>query len=330
MNKVGGVSMLKKEAQRLENSIVLSIQYSRLTEEIEDTLDKISVIKDKKIVLSKTKKIKVNEKYVKEVKEAIKEIEKHFPESRYNLVHKNLLEEKLNMLSNQKDFETIKYNIAIRTVLDNLVEYQNTDDYLEIISEIIFNEKNKIKQIEKELRELYGILTNTKPEVPAVAPAIVNPAGVVPAVAAVAPAAKPLLPKLKKAGLIVLEGIKKHPKIAITLAVAASAVAIGGGVITGFRKRRKTVRAFNHIAPEDLEYVLLANGLCLKTAQEYMNEVEYYKYFQNKMRVINLFKKKIDKELFVKWYEMNDNSKKIMLLNRFDEYLIKHIKFIEK
>ena len=98
--------------------------------------------------------------------------------------------------------------------------------------------------------------------------------------------------KLKKAGLIVLEGIKKHPKIAITLAVAASAVAIGGGVITGFRKRRKTVRAFNHIAPVDLEYVLLANGLCLKTAQEYMDEVEYYKYFQNKMRVINLFKKK--------------------------------------
>ena len=40
--------------------------------------------------------------------------------------------------------------------------------------------------------------------------------------------------------------------------------------------------------------------------------------------------KKIDKELFVKWYETNDNSKKIMLLNRFDEYLIKHIKFIEK
>ena len=61
-----------------------------------------------------------------------------------------------------------------------------------------------------------------------------------------------------------------------------------------------------------------------------MDEVEYYKYFQNKMRVINLFKKKIDKELFVKWYEMNDNSKKIMLLNRFDEYIIKHIKFIEK
>ncbi len=322
--------MIKKEVQRLENSIVLSIQYSRLTEEIDDTLTKISVIKDKKIVLSKTKKIEMNEKHIEEVKEAIKEIEKHFHESRYNLVRKNLLEEKLNLLSKQKDFETIKYNIAIRIVLDNIVEYQNTDDYLENISKIIFNDKTKIAKIEKELHELYGVLTNTKSEVAAVTPSIVNPAGAVPAIAAVAPAAKPLLPKLKKAGLIVLQGIKNHPKISITLAIAGSAVAIGGGVITGFRKRRKTVRAFNHIAPEDLEYVLLANGLCLKTAQEYMDEVEYYKYFQNKMRVINLFKKKIDKELFVKWYETNDNSKKIMLLNRFDEYLIKHIKFIEK
>ena len=322
--------MLKKEVQRLENSIVLSIQYSRLTEEIDDTVTKISVIKDKKIALSKTKKIKENEKHIEKVKEAINDTENNFSESRYNLVQKNLLEEKLNLLSKQKDFETIKYNIAIRTVLDNTVEYKNTDDYLENISKIIFNDETKIAKIEKELRQLYGVLTDTKPEVPDVTSPTITPTDAVPAIAAVAPAAKPLLPKLKKAGLIVLEGIKKHPKIAITLAIAGSAVAIGGGVITGFRKRRKTVRAFKHIAPEDLEYVLLANGLCLKTAKEYMDEVEYYKYFQNKMRVINLYKKKIDKELFVKWYEMNDNSKKIMLLNRFDEYLIKHIKFIEK
>lgn len=322
--------MVKKKAQRLENSIVLSIQYSRLLEEIDDTQGKIEIIKGKKFELSKTKKIEHNENYIKSVNEAISEIKKHFPEERYNFYVEKKLEEKINLLSSQKNFETIKYNIAIRTVLDNVVDYVNTDDYLEVISAMLFNDKNKIREIKKELYKIYGILTNTKSQIP-------NDSGmqglvgeIVPAVGDALPAAKPLLPRLKSAAKVVIAGIKKHPKVAISLAAIGAAVGVGGGLITGLRKRRKTVKAFKHIETEDLEYILLVNALCLKVASEYMDEIEYYKYFQNKLRVINSFKKKIDKELFVKWYDKENNSEKIMLLNRFDEYLIKHIKFIQK
>lgn len=332
--------MLASSARKLEDNIVLSIQYSRLLEEIDDTELKIQVINDKKFDLAKSKKIQLNENYIKEVKNAIKDIKDNYPENKYNLYITDTLEAKLKSLSKQKNYETIKYNIAIRTILDNVVDYHNTDDYLEDISQILFEDKSKIKQLKKELYKIYGILTNTKQEVQedsllhgiveAAAPevGVIMPA--VPAVGAVIPAAKKFLPKLKSAGLIVLNGIKKHPKVSISLAIAGSAVAIGGGLITGFRKRRKTVKALKKIASEDLEYILLVNALCLKTAFEYMDEVQYYKYFQNKMRVINSFKKKIDKELFVKWFDAEDNSAKLMLLNRFDEYLIKHVKFVEK
>lgn len=321
--------MLKKEAQRLENSIVLSIQYSRLLEEIDDTQHKIKVIQDKKFDLTKTKKIQLSEDYIKEVNKAISEIKSHFTESRYNLYANDTLIDKINLLSKQKDFETIKYNIAIRTILDNVVDYQNTDDYLEIISEILFGDKNKIKIIKNELYKIYGVLTDTNQEVQAHVGVQGFAGGAVPAIGATVPAVKTYLPQLKKAGLIVLSGIKKHPKVAIGLAVASSAIAIGGGLVTGFRKRCKTVKAFKKIESEDLEYVLLVNALCLKTASEYMDEIEYYKYFKNKMRVIYSFKKKANKELFIKWYEQQENSRKIMLLNRFDEYLVKYVNFIK-
>lgn len=314
--------MFKREVHRLENSIVLSIQYSRLLEEIKDINDKIAAIQVKKFDLAKTQKIELNEKYIKTVKEAIKEIEK-LPVHRYNLYENKLIESKLNLLSKQRDFETIKYNIAIRTILDNTVEYQNTDDYLETISTILFSDKKRIKDIRKELYKIYGILTNTKQQVP-------TDSGTIDIVGAIAPVAKPLLPKLKNAALIVARGVAKHPKIVIAGTAIGAAVGIGGGVVRGFRKRHRAVKAFKRIESEDLEYILLINALCLKTACEYMDEVDYYKYFQNKMRVINTFKKKIDKELFIKWFDMENNSEKIMLLNRFDEYLIKHVKFIKK
>lgn len=317
--------MLKKEVQRLENSIVLSIKYSRLLEEIKDTNDKIDVIQGKKFDLTKNKKIQLNEKYIKEVKEAIKEIEK-LPTYRYNLYATNQLEFKLNVLSKYKDFETIKYNIAIRTVLDSTVDYQNTDDYLESISLMLFADKSKIKLIKNELYKIYGILTNTKQQIPNEK----NSVDITGAVVALAPAAKPILPKLKNAALVVAKGVANHPKIVIATAAIGTIVGVSGGLIMGRRKHNKAVKAFKHIESEDLEYILLVNALCLKIASEYMDEIEYYKYFQNKLRLINIYKKKIDKELFVKWFDKENNSEKIMLLNRFDEYLIKHIKFIQK
>ena len=56
--------MFKKEAQRLENSIVLSIQYSRMLEEISDTNLKIDVAHGKKIVLAKGNQICDYENYI--------------------------------------------------------------------------------------------------------------------------------------------------------------------------------------------------------------------------------------------------------------------------
>lgn len=299
--------MRKKEAQRLENSIELSIKYSRLLEEIRDTEEKNDVIKDKKIAIMKAKKININKDYIKEVKNVIDEIEK-FPEDRYNLYETNQLQSKLNLLSSRNDFEIIKNNMAIKIVLDNCVNYCNTDDYLEKISEILYNDKNKLSLMKKELTKIYLLLTNKKI---ALSNDIVN----IP------------LPKFKKAGLFVLKQVKKHPKVAIASAAVAVLIGVGNGIKN---KHKKTKKALKQINSDDLEYVLLVNAFCLKVACDYMNEIDYYKYFKSKMKSINTIKKLVNNELFIKWYDKENNAKKLELLNRFDEYIMNNIQLIKK
>lgn len=305
---------------------MLSIQYSRLLEEIDDTEHTLQVIKGKKIQIGVGKKIKLNQDYINTVKNVIEEIKNSFSSSKYTIVEDGKLEEKIKLLSLSKDYEMIKYNIAIRTVLDNIVDYHNTDDYLEIISEALFYDKKVIFNIKKKLYDFYGILINKKFEIPDPSHQALQPTSI----QGLIPAVYPMLPKLKKATKIVIGGIKKHPKIAIALAATSAIMAIGTGTFKEVRKRITQTSKFKDVAVDDLEYVLLVTGLCISIAPNYMGEVEYHKYFKSKMKYINAIKKRINNELYVKWYEKEKNSEMMILLNRFDEYLIKYTDFIKR
>ena len=312
--------MINKQVQKLKDNIILSIQYSRLKEEISDTNDKIVDIQTKKFDLAKTKKIELNENYIKKVKEAINKIEKN-SKYKYNLYETNQLELKLKLLSKQKNYENIKYNIAIATILDHEVEYSNTDDYLEVISTLLFNDKNRMKEIEKELCKIYGILSNKKQLIQnEIIPIDINGAIIV-------NKAKIMLPKLKEIAVKAAKGVAKNPKIFVASGLIGLVVAVSGKVIISKRKQKKLIKDFKFISNEDLEYLLLINAFSLKVLKVHMDEIEYHKYFKTQMHVINALKKQIHEELFIRWFDKENNYQKIMLLNRFDEYLIKYVNF---
>lgn len=307
---------------KIETNLVLSIQYSRLLEEVKVTEEKLNTVKSHKMDLLKNKKIEKYEKYILDVKKYITDMETQFDINTLKLLEDNKLVETLDLLSNRNDFETIKYNIAIRTVLDNTIDYKYSGDYLKKISKTLFGDSLKIKHIYDELLRIHSILTQNKELERDFGDDLSDASNKI--------SATPFIPHVIDLGRYVVKSVQKHPAMTIALTATGAIVAVGGGVIHSYIKNSNQVKAFKKVSLDDLEYVLLVNALCLKLASEYMDEVEYYKYFQKKMKSINELKRKLNKEVFVKWYEKNSNSKKLMMLNRFDEYLIKDTNFIKK
>lgn len=311
--------------KKLINDIVLSIQYSRLKEELSDSQTKIQEIKEEKINIFKDKRITGNEEHIKLVKKQLKSIEGTYPESKYLIKEKGQLNKKIQALSKYKDFELIKFNIAIVTVMDFTVEYKNTDDYLSNISEILFDDSKRIASIKKEVNKVHAYLTNQptteqvdKKDLVDAIPTAINAMNFM-------TLGKNLLNKVKKPTTKAFGIIKKHPKISVGLAIGMAAVTIGKSALSYHTKKVKSSRKLKSLQSEDLEFMLLTNALCLKLAKDYMLEVEYMKYFKNKMREINLIKQKTNKALYIKWFDRENNAENLLLLNRFDDYIISNI-----
>lgn len=309
--------MRQKKIDRIEKRILLSIQYSRLQEEISDTEAKqLALDNTKKTIFNnKDKKIKLNDEYINVVKERIKSIEDSYEKEDYSLYIKNKLAEEINLLVNVKNFEMLKYQIAIKTLLDNVVCYQNTDDYLENISNIIFNNSKIILGLKKQLNKIYL-------DIKGIEEVDVEDA-----------ALKHHMLKLGTHNLPkkIFKKIKVGKKLSIGLQLATMAMHIGMDKGINMYKKHKQLKALKRVSEEDLDYLLCVTALCISQASKLLSKEEFAAYFSSKMKVINEIKFDINKKMFED-LDKNyiANLRKKTSLDNFDNYIIKKFNYNSK
>lgn len=157
--------MREKKILNIQNLLVLSIRYARLKEEIKIATNFIERDKEK-VGLAKIgvdKKIKHNEDYIKEVQKEIDAIELECKPKYYNqYIEKDKFDKNLKILSKESNFKTLKYEIAIRVILDGSCDYTYTDEFLEKLALELFNSKTTFMVLRDNLEKVYRRIHNMK------------------------------------------------------------------------------------------------------------------------------------------------------------------------
>lgn len=307
---------MKRKLLKLKNDLVLSIKYARLKEEISDTKIKKSDLEDKKLIFgSKDKAIQKEENFIEKAEDQIDKIEKKYKPKNYNLIVNNEFHDKLTLLSKYKNTELIKYSVAIETVLDDGFNYKNTDDFLENISQILFDNKNEIRNIILTLNKItndFKGLPNTSSENSAI-----NLLKMIPT---------------KKISNVAKQAIKAFSlkTVMISSGVVGAAAAGFYGIRRILRKRKHT-RLLSHLEVGDLTGVLTAYALNMTYARKAFvnNESGYRIYLQSTIKDINQQRINVIKDIFDNHFDLEQNQLKLELYYKFDNYFINLLKTIK-
>jgi hypothetical protein len=301
--------MLKKKVERIKNNIVLSVKYSRLKEEISDTeKKKLELADKKKLIGSKEKEINKSNQFIEDANTVLEKIEQNNNPTTYLLVDNNQLKEQLKLLSKSKDFDLIKYGIAIEIIMDDDFKYtDNTNtDFIENISLMLFNDKSVMKKMEDDYKRIKNCIHGTN---------IKN------YLESTAQLATGLMSKIPIKNLV--KTSMYLPKSAL---VTAGTSALGIGLVYTYFKLRKKARKLSTLEPGDLANKLIINAMNLLYAKKhYEYKTDYNKYFKYTLREVNQDRKIIMKEMFENQYNMDVNELKIKLLHNFDDYLIEQM-----
>jgi hypothetical protein len=305
----GEKSMRKKKVEKIKSNIVLSIKYARLSEEVRDTeIKKLDLAQKKMLIGSKEKIIDKNNQFIDNINTAINKIEQNNNSNNYSLIINNQMNEQLKLLSKNKDFELIKYGIAIEIIMDDDFDYTNTNkDFIENISLMLFNDKNIMKKIEDDYKRIanriYG--TNLKNFFESAANSI----------------SKIQIKNLFKAAVYT----SKNALVIIGTA------AFGFGLGSTYFKLRKQAKKMGTLSSGDLATILIINALNLLYAKEHFEyKTDYNNYFKYILAEINMERKFIMKEIFEEQYEIEANTLKIRLLHNFDDYLLEQMNLEHK
>ena len=145
--------MRKKKVEKIRKNIVLSIRYARLKEEIRDAEANIIGISEKKKFVFTEKKIDKSNEIIESAQKIIGEIEKNYSPNDYLIIENNQAHQQLALLSKQKNFELIKYSIALEIIMD--ISFNYTDAaFIEKISLILFNNVNIMKKMEDDYQKI--------------------------------------------------------------------------------------------------------------------------------------------------------------------------------
>lgn len=301
--------MRKKKIRKITGDILLSIKYSRLKEEVSDSIVKMDLLTDKKkLIGSNDKQIKKEETFINKTKEHIKDIESNYSLSQYNLYEDDKIQEKLYSISHLKNYEMIKYTIVLGIITDNTMKYTNDTkfDFIENISMLLYKNRNTIKKIQTEYENISNAIYGTK------ALGVMNKTisfrgGIIPVI--------PLNKKTLK-----LINVPGKLYIGLGTAVAAS----GFGIY--YYKLRKQARKMSTMEAGELSNKLIINAMNLKYSKIYSSSIKEYKmFYKNTMKEINMERKIINKQLFEDNYEVSSNAIKIKLFQNFDNLIIREL-----
>lgn len=347
--------MRRSKIDKIESNLVLSIQYARLKEEVRDAKKANDEIADKASANSNlvnkitahadAKKAVRNEEYMQRVTTAIQRIEANYPQKAYNLYGTEKFENSLALLSKCENYVMIKYQIAIKTVLDNTCEYVNTEDFLANLSHLLFADSGVIRKLDGDYLDITKRLTGkniSSPNWKVIIPIATTTAGVVLSLAL----SRVKSPMVKQIGVGVagiakkLIAKKETPEIASSetnsvgdskaVATVASAVTSLYGIaiaaISAPKVPARRLRKLKYIGTDDFTFALTSAALCILHASKIMSQTDFQKYYSSTMELINKLRSRIASQLFIEWYDRKENYERMCLLERFDSFVYDMIK----
>ncbi len=309
INKGGDMLIEKRQIKKNVESIILSIKYSCLLEEIRVLEQKLDIIGGKKIALGiKGKELEQKKQQIDDVNLVIDKIKDTNKPYIYSIFEKNQLADKLNLLSKSKNYKKLKYYIALETIFDaDLINCKNKDALLENISIILFSNKSEIKEIERKIIEIYNYIADNKQEKD------------LPVADLVQMFAK--IPIYKMLGFLKAYS----PKFALVGGLAADFVL---GRVTKKITQLKNAKRISKLPADNFLYELIRTAVALfYEKQEAFSSLEYQKKFRLYLKELNLTRNIILDNLYNKWQEVEKNQEKLKLLNKFDMFLLEKVKF---
>ena len=324
--------MRKSYILKMQNQLVLSIRYARIKEEIANIEKNIINEKSKegiaKLMVDK-KKIVKNEEYIKDLKKEIENIEENYKPKYYNqYIDIEIFRKKLSKLSKEHNFIMLKYEIAIKVILDGSCEFNTTNNFLEKLSMELFNKKTIFYTLMDNLEEVYCKIKGINaPQIPELKSGI-ETIGFT-----------PVVQKVKSIGLIagvvsakknvdvVKDVVFRIPRYFKPGLAIITATGIAGGLIgVDIIKRNKISKQIKSLTSEGLEYTLCEVALCILQASNNLDDYELKKYFNQLMILINKSRDVVYQDLYMKWLNKTECQNKLKLYNNFDNYVINFIK----
>lgn len=294
---------MARRLNRLKRDIILSIKYARLKEEVSDTKIKNNEIKEKKKLLgTKEKTLDKNKNFMDNAEVKIKEIEdKHKPKN-YMLVLNDKLADEVSKLSKYKNFEVIKYSIATELILDMDFNYKNTDDFLEKISKLLFDDKYEISKIKTKHKEIEKRFLNTYIKDFFTSEMIT--------IKSIAP---------NEMSRIAKNAVSKISKMKIAVGLG-----IAGVIGVNIYKRFRHSIALSQLEAGELARVLTSYALKMTFAKKAFadNEPAYRKYLKTTIKDITYQRISVIKDIFEKHFDIGQNKLKLELYHNFDNYFI--------
>ena len=267
---------MRKKYKKITHQIIESIRYARLLEELTATKQMIKELEDKRNVLNSNKKKKENDAQIKRIELVISEIENTYKSKTYIILLNDNLNKYLNSLSNSEYYEMLKYNIAINVILDSSVEYHHSEQFLQNISTMLFQDKNMIKTIQRKLSDIYFKFNEQNP------------------IDRTTEITKNVPIKMNMALKLLKKKIKILPNLAV---IQGFLIVIDKG--NNFIKKKRQIKKLKTLSDTEFEYILTTTLLRLTYAKEVLSEVENKKYFASELNKINAVRITILKDFYV-------------------------------
>ena len=325
--KKRGGCMMEEKNLKLQNQLVLSIRYARLKEEIKNITKIIDTEKAKeglaKLVVDK-KRLNRYEERIKEIKKEIENIEIKYKQKQYMLyIEKEVFNKIMSKLSKKDDFNMLKYEIAIKVILDGTCDFNNTKGFLENLSQELFNNKTTFVDLMGKLEDIYCKIKGIKQPLMPDLRFDMEKIGL-------SPVAKTVQALGLTGGVVAVKKVFEIPKYFKPGIMIAGGIGLGAvSMIAGINSihKNKVSKQIKKMSSNDLECTLCEIALCIKQASTIMKtEFELKKYYSKLMELVNKTRTMISQELFEKWINKKENEKKIELLNNFDNYVVDFVK----
>ena len=241
---------------------------------------------------------------------------KKFEENHPNVVDDETALELAKSLFEEDRYGMTKLVFASTILLDDEYNYKYVEDGLRAASDILYENKESLLEIKKQLFENYNaiapnVLSNTQK-------------GILMGVAAASLVGLITMPAIMSVGLSAT-AIAAHSLGALTLEAILMSAAITGCTYGGMKlyNDAKIKKEFLNLSPEKNAFYLAIQCTFIQRMKDQLNEEDFKEQLDTILKDLGTLKSDLDYYLFVEKESTKENKAKVKSFHEFDNRLLK-------